>query len=411
MRGDAQNRLRNRYHTILTGMFLFVSCFTLLYFFVFTDSYSEFGMAGGNAESYPVREAAIISDDRTARSSVSEETDEKNLIHENRLTQKLLPCGIPVGIYLETTGVLVTEISEVSTSDGKTVVPCSDLIEAGDYILQADRTEITDKEQFRQLVQNSGGKSMKLLIDHNGKQQQITIRPVLADSGQYMAGLWIRDNMHGIGTLTWLDEDGNFAALGHCISDIDTGTLMEIDSGQLYHAEIYSLIKGSSHQPGSLAGAIDYRMQSCIGTVRENTEQGIFGSGNDEIRKLIFEKLQSCYRSDTFDSLWEEAAVEAAAADEVEDGKAQMISSFNGEYRLYEIEIRKIAGDKAGQDNINMEITVTDSSLLKQTGGILQGMSGSPIIQNGKLVGAVTHVLVNDPTRGYGIFIENMLEH
>lgn len=409
MRGGMENRRRRYYHMLLTGTFFFTSCFTLLYFFVFTESYSEFGCTKSGPESGLIREAAMPSVSPGSH-SLLEEQPEDSVWPKVQDKKKLLPCGIPVGIYLETKGVLVTEIAEILTIDQKTAVPCSSLIEPGDYILQVGQTAVTSKEQFRRLVRESGGKSMKLLIEHNGKQKMITIKPVLADSNEYVAGLWIRDNMHGIGTLTWLDEEGNFAALGHCISDIDTGVLMEIDSGQLYHAEIYSLIKSSSHQPGSLAGAIDYRMQSCIGTVCENTDQGIFGSGNSRIQNLILEMLSGYYQKDTFRSLWEKAAVETAASDEIRDGTAQMLSCFNGEYRLYEIEIRKLSGDKVEYNNINMEITVTDSSLLKQTGGILQGMSGSPIIQDGRIVGAVTHVLVNDPTKGYGIFIENMLD-
>ncbi|MGN0294609.1 MAG: SpoIVB peptidase S55 domain-containing protein [Lachnospiraceae bacterium] len=357
-----------------------------------------------------VREAVIPSSGRNNTASVSYKQDEKDIGKTGQEKQKLLPCGIPVGIYLETRGVLVTEVTHIVTKNGGSISPCSGILEAGDYILQADGTEISSKEQFRELVQESGGQPMKLLVEHDESQKQVTVEPVMSENGDYAAGLWIRDNMHGIGTLTWVDEDGNFAALGHCISDIDTGKRMEIDKGQLYHAEIYSLIKSSSNKPGSLSGAIDYRMQSCIGTVKANTEQGIFGLGNSGIKDLIMDRLSNFYQQETFEDLWEKAALVTAGAEEIQDGKAQMISSFNGEYRFYDIEIRKISGEKAGYDNINLEVTVTDSSLLKQTGGILQGMSGSPVIQNGRLVGAVTHVLVNDPTRGYGIFIENMLD-
>ena len=397
MRGDAAKQMKSRYNTILRRLFLFMSCFTLLYFFVFSESYSRFEASGsGSGEKHNQSDGNGY---------------QGEAIQTGGRVQKLLPCGIPVGIYLETKGILVTEVTAVTASDGSTLTPCSGILEAGDYILEANQQEITSKEQFRDMVKESRGKNIKLTIEHDGKQRKATIQPVLADSREYIAGLWIRDNMHGIGTLTWLDENGSFAALGHCISDIDTGTLMEIDRGQLYHAEIYSLVKGNADQPGSLAGAIDYRIRSCIGTVDKNTEQGVFGSGNSEIRNLIVERLSSYYQRNSFHELWEQAALEVAAADEIQDGKAQMLNCFNGECLLYDIEIRKISGNENGYENINLEITVTDNSLLAQTGGILQGMSGSPILQNGKLVGAVTHVLVNDPTEGYGIFIENMLEH
>ncbi|MDD7391109.1 MAG: SpoIVB peptidase S55 domain-containing protein [Lachnospiraceae bacterium] len=402
------------YHALLTGIFLVASCFTLLYFFVFTDSYSLFRNGDSGSDSYlirEVREAVISSADRNHDGSVLQEQTEKKAGQQEHNKKKLLPCGIPVGIYLETRGVLVTELADLVTASGDTISPCDGILEPGDYILRVGKTEISDKEQFRELIQKSDGQKLELLIERNGEQQQAAVTPVLSEEGEYAVGIWIRDDMHGIGTLTWLDEDGNFAALGHCISDIDTGRRMEIDTGQLYHAEIYSLIRSSSNKPGSLSGAIDYRLQSCIGTVEANTEQGIFGSGNEGIETLILDRLNSCYRQNTFENLWEKAAMETASADEIKDGKAQMLSCFSGEYQLYDIEIRRIQGEKAGYDNINLEITVTDDSLLKQTGGILQGMSGSPILQDGRLVGAVTHVLVNDPTRGYGIFIENMLEH
>ena len=415
MRGNCGNKRLNRrlkrYHAFLTGIFLFTSCFTLLYFFVFTESYAAFWNVNSGSDTCQVREAAVPSAEGSGTASFSYEKDGKDTVQTGHERRKLLPCGIPVGIYLETRGVLVTEVTHIVTENGDNSSPCSGILEAGDYILQAGGTEISTKEQFRKLVQESSGQPINLLVEHNGSQKQVTVNPVMSENGDYAAGLWIRDNMHGIGTLTWVDEDGNFAALGHCISDIDTGKRMEIDNGQLYHAEIYSLIKSISNKPGSLSGAIDYRMQSCIGTVKNNTEQGIFGLGNSGIKDLIMDRLSSFYQQDTFNNLWKKAALETAGAEEIRDGKAQMISSFNGEYRFYDIEIRKISGEKAGYDNINLEVTVTDSSLLKQTGGILQGMSGSPIIQDGKLVGAVTHVLVNDPTRGYGIFIENMLKN
>lgn len=422
---DDDNYKVKRYRCILKSLYLAVSCFTLLYFFVFTESYSDergFGRPNQPSESGLLTELLPGADDQSfeliKEALVMPVSEKQNQLEEKGKSslkqgekRRLLPCGIPVGIYLETKGVLVTEVTHVTGSDGKQKIPCDGLIEAGDYILQADRKKVTSKEEFRDMVRSSRGSSMKLTVEHNGRQKMVTIKPVLADSQEYIAGLWIRDNMHGIGTLTWLDEKGSFAALGHCISDIDTGGLMEIDHGQLYHAEIYSLVKGSESQPGSLAGAIDYRMKSCVGTVTDNTEQGIFGSGNKRIQNLVLERLNSYYKTASFSALWEQAALETAAADEIRDGKAQMLSCFSGEYRLYDLEIRKIAGSEAGYENINLEITVTDSSLLKQTGGILQGMSGSPIIQNGKIIGAVTHVLVNNQTKGYGIFIENMLAH
>ena len=417
MRGDTDYKGHQKYRTFLKRLYMLMSCFTLLYFFVFTESYTRFqpvDLTDSSAKTESVESVGIAEQAAISGAASNYKWEQKagssKKTSETSKGKKLLPCGIPVGIYLETKGVLVTEVTEVTTSEGKVITPCDSLLEAGDYILKADGKEVTSKEQFQSIVKEGNGTPLQLTIEHNGKQKNVKIQPVLSDSGEYIAGLWIRDNMHGIGTMTWLDENGDFAALGHCISDIDTGVLLEMDQGQLYQAEIYSLIKGSSSHPGSLAGAIDYRMQSCIGTVKENTEQGIFGQGNKAIKNLILERLSDFYQRDSFEEIWQQGALETAGKEEIKNGKAQMLNCFNGEYELYDIEIKKAAETEQGYGNINLEITVTDSKLLKQTGGILQGMSGSPIIQDGKLIGAVTHVLVNDPTRGYGIFIENMLE-
>lgn len=403
---------REIYQKFLIFLFLFMSCFTVLYFFSFTDSYANRQcLADGK------QRKTAVSTQNTKDSSIGK-TDGDSLDESRKKAwafadkkQKLLPCGVPIGIYLETSGILVAGLEPVTLTDGDSVTPCSGRVEPGDYIIQVQGIPITSKEQFRDLMRTSKGHRLQLVLERDGQKRTVAIQPVLSKTEEYFAGLWVRDDMHGIGTLTWLDGDSQFAALGHCISDIDTGTRLNLLQGKLYHAEIYSLIKAGNHQPGSLAGAIDYRLKSCIGTVQQNKEEGVFGQGNQGLKDLVWKQLKDAYHAENFSELWEKAALETASQNQIRDGKAQMLNCFSGNYTLYDINIRKISCSDEKNKNINMEIEITDEALLKQTGGILQGMSGSPIIQDGKLIGAVTHVFVEDSSKGYGIFVENMLKH
>ena len=305
----------------------------------------------------------------------------------------LIPAGIPIGIYVKTEGVLVIATGEFEGPDGQTYAPAARLLKEGDYILQADGETVTGKAAFMQRIADSGGEEMILTILRDGQQFDVSLTPEQNQNGEYKLGIWIRDNAQGVGTLTWLDEDNSFGALGHGINDMDTAALMNLESGSLYKTEIISITKGENGSPGELTGVIDYDECNRIGTIEANTEEGIFGSLNEESASGIIS-----------------SAMPIGLKQEVEEGEAEILCSVGGEPELYTIEITGIHLD---HDNVNrgLEITVTDDRLLALTGGIVQGMSGAPIIQNGKLVGAVTHVLVNDPTRGYGIFIENMLEH
>ena len=305
----------------------------------------------------------------------------------------LIPAGIPIGIYVKTEGVLVIATGEFEGPDGQTYAPAARLLKEGDYILKADGETVTGKAAFMQRIADSGGEEMILTILRDGQQFDVSLTPEQNQNGEYKLGIWIRDNAQGVGTLTWLDEDKSFGALGHGINDMDTAALMNLESGSLYKTEIISITKGENGSPGELTGVIDYDECNRIGTIEANTEEGIFGSLNEESASGIIS-----------------SAMPIGLKQEVEEGEAEILCSVGGEPQLYTIEITGIHLD---HDNVNrgLEITVTDDRLLALTGGIVQGMSGAPIIQNGKLVGAVTHGLVNDPTRGYGIFIENMLEH
>ena len=219
------------------------------------------------------------------------------------------------------------------------------------------------------------------------------MNPVQAADGNYKLGAWVRDDTQGIGTMTYVDTNGNFGALGHGISDSDTGDVVEIDEGALYETEIMGIEKGSAGNPGVMAGVIYYGPGSRLGSIEANTRVGIFGKVNEKLQKSISgEALEIGYRQD------------------VKKGQAWIRSSVSGEPRDYEIEIQRIDYNPI-QENKSLVIRIVDEELLKLTGGIVQGMSGSPILQDGKLVGAVTHVFVQDSTRGYGIFVEDMLRH
>ena len=206
-------------------------------------------------------------------------------------------------------------------------------------------------------------------------------------------GIWVRDNAQGIGTLTFVDENGNFGALGHGINDVDTSTLMELEEGLLYKTNIIAIKKGTKGTPGELTGMISYSDKNVIGTIENNTNAGIFGKCNTMKMPLL-----------------EEAEyLPVGLKQEIHLGEAQIISTVEDTREYYDVEITEVRLD---HDNVNRGIVlkITDPRLLALTGGIVQGMSGSPIIQDGKVIGAVTHVLVQDSTKGYGIFIENMLE-
>lgn len=317
----------------------------------------------------------------------------KNVDIEVIQDKMLIPSGIPIGIYVKTSGVLVVGIGEFEDADGSKVSPAKYILQKGDYILRADGEEIENKKQLIRLIEESGGENMVLTIKRNDKITDVMATPVCNQNQQWKLGIWIRDNAQGIGTMTYEDTNHTFGALGHGINDVDTSMLMNLDEGTLYKTEIVGITRGSNGSPGELTGYIEYDSDNVIGEITENTAEGIFGVCDEEITEA------ACYEP-----------IPIALKQEIELGPAQIICSVTGEPEFYDVEIAEVNLDG---DNINrgIVIRVTDEKLLTLTGGIIQGMSGSPIIQNGKLVGAVTHVLVQDSTRGYGIFIEEMLGH
>lgn len=301
---------------------------------------------------------------------------------------ELIPVGSAVGIEVDVDGVLVDEVSEVITDSGGVYPAKKAGVKIGDVIIGLNGTEIDDLEDFAEYAKSFDGTPVTLTILRQGKQLQCTVTPVLSVEGKYQVGLWLRDKVAGIGTVTYYNpQTGEYGALGHGINDPESGTLIPITEGKTYDASVVDVVQGKSGDPGELTGSFD--THAMFGTVGENTVYGIFGrcSGTPS--------TQQC-------------AMETASIGEAVVGEAEILSTVDGSRpKNYSIHIDKIQR-KDGEERY--QITVTDPELLQRTGGVVCGMSGSPIIQNGKLIGAVTHVLVNDPTRGYGIFIDNMLE-
>lgn len=302
--------------------------------------------------------------------------------------QSLYACGNTIGIYLKSDGVLVVDTGEFS-SDGQEVSPCKGILFSGDYITHVNDIAVDSKAQLIKLVEENGSEDMVLTIRRNDSITKVKIKPQKDINGKYKLGIWVKDDCQGIGTLTFIDENGNFGALGHGICDSDTGLLMEVSGGVLYKARVLSIIKGKSGTPGEYVGTIDYSSENVLGYIDKNGDLGIYGTTNGKIASDSV-VMDVGYKYDTH------------------KGKAYIRTSINGRIGEYEIEILELDYSQNG-GNKGIVFRVTDPRLLELTNGIVQGQSGSPIIQDGKIIGAVTHVFVNDSTSGYGIFLETML--
>ena len=306
---------------------------------------------------------------------------------------QLRPAGIPIGIYVKTEGVLIVGIGEFEGENGQKFTPGKYVFQVGDYILEINDEEINEKKELIERVNHSDGQEMVFKVKRGDALIEVKTKPEMNQNGEYKLGIWVRDNAQGVGTMTYIDENGCFGALGHGINDVDTSTLMSLSKGTLYHTEIIGITRGENGSPGELTGFIEYDDKNIMGEITANTSRGIFGICSPETETNADDEYYSL-----------------GLKQEIQKGPAQIICSLGDETRMYDIEITDI---NLENDNINRGIVlkITDPELLMVTGGIVQGMSGSPIIQDGKLIGAVTHVLVQDPTRGYGIFIENMLAY
>ena len=304
----------------------------------------------------------------------------------------ILVSGSTVGIYMETDGVLVIDTGEILSENGQMQDPAKNILKPGDYIVALNEQKISCKQDLINDLENIDGKPVTVSVRRNNSTIPVSLTPAQDASGKYKLGIWVRDDTQGIGTLTYVTKDGNFGALGHGISDVDTGELLHIDDGDLYQAQIVGIQKGSSGSPGELSGLIHYEAEKIIGSIEKNCEQGIYGRLSELPEELGLRKMEVAYKQ------------------ELEIGPASILCCVDGTVREFDAEITRI--DMNHEDtNKSFVIQVTDPELLELTGGIVQGMSGSPVIQNGKFVGAVTHVFIQDSTGGYGIFAENMLEN
>lgn len=307
---------------------------------------------------------------------------------------KVIPIGNIAGVKLYTNGVLVVGMSEIEGYDNKKYKPYENKgIKEGDTIVKIDEKLINSTEDLIETVNNSQGRDIKVQYIHQEETKECSISPVKTSNSQYKLGLWVRDSAAGVGTVSFYEPTSKtFGALGHGITDIDTNELINIASGEFVTTRILNITKGESGNPGKIQGTVEN--QTNIGKIYKNSKFGIYGKV-DNISSLNIDTSKE---------------MEVALREEIKTGKATILCSLdNQQPQEYEIEIEKINKEN-NYDNKSMQIKITDPKLLEKTGGIIQGMSGSPVIQNGKFVGAVTHVLVNDPTKGYAVFGDIMLK-
>lgn len=306
----------------------------------------------------------------------------------------LIPGGHSVGVRMNVKGVLIVGLEEIETPEGKFINPGLDAgLQIGDNILEINGTKVDNAREVKEIV-NKIKDDVKLKVKRKDEVLNITLTPVVSvEDNLYKIGVWVKDKTAGIGTLTYYDPSNNtFGALGHAITDPETGTVLSVAQGELLNSKVQSVKQGKAGSPGEIKG-IFYESDHPLGKLTINTEYGIFGQTYSQITNPIFQKpLQIGYQN------------------EIKRGPAYILTTLEGDkIEKYSIEIEKINRQTKASTK-SMIIRVTDERLLAKSGGIIQGMSGSPIIQNNKIIGAVTHVFVNDPQKGYGIFIEWMLQ-
>lgn len=305
----------------------------------------------------------------------------------------LIPGGMPIGIYMETDGVMVLGTEVLEGIDGLNYEPAKHLVKSGDYIIGINGECIENKRELLEAVKKLTSDEVVLKLRRAEEVIDVKIKPVKTNEREYRLGIWVRDNAQGLGTITFLNGKSEFGALGHGIHDVDTNELLDITDGTLYETSIKDIQKGESGTPGGMEGIIIYNNYNVLGSISKNTESGIYGT------------------VDRIDTLFaDQTPMVTGKKEEIMTGDATIRCAVEGSVKDYKIKITKV--DLFCKEvNKGIVLEVTDPKLLKVTGGIVQGMSGSPIIQNGKIVGAVTHVFVQDATKGYGIFIENMLKN
>lgn len=398
-----------RYATGLSGQTASVSA----------DS-GENGENGGNDGNVGTGQAiGQTADTAPADRATDSDYQETGKICDGTRVEGVYACGRLTGIYEQTEGVLVVNTTEVTDEDGKKVNPADKKVKCGDYIMSVNGRTVADKEELSEAVNDimkeydenldeslkdkSNEDEIKSEINkrtvnikflRGGEEMSADIAPVRMDDGRYYMGIWVKDDLAGIGTITYYTKEGRFGALGHGIGDgTQSGNLLYANSGDLYSMKLTKIKKGKAGTPGEIGGVVYFGKKSHIGTLDCNSNLGIYG-------QLDSDELSEYAAEDTY--------YPVADKDEIHTGSAQMISEISGKLEKYNLEITNI-DKKATDTNKGMELKVTDERLIELSGGIVQGTSGSPIIQDGKIIGAVTHVFVDDPTGGYGICIDEML--
>ena len=356
------------------------------------------GNGGNGGTEQDIGQTADTASTHRATDRDYEETDK---ISAGISVEGVYACGRLTGIYEQTEGVLVVNTTEVTDEDGKKVNPADKKVQCGDYILSVNGRTVADKEELSEAVNDimkqhdeshEDKSTVNIKFLRGGEKMSADITPVRMDDGKYYMGIWVKDDLAGIGTLTYISQDGSYGALGHAVTDMDTGSMLEVGTGKLYNSRLVGIVKGESGKPGELSGVINYEEKYCMGDIEENCERGIYGT--------LHEK----------NNLLENAvAYPVGYKQDIEPGEAEIISDIDGTIAHYKIRITEVNYRK-NKENKSILFEVEDAALLESTGGIVQGMSGSPVIQNGRLIGAVTHVFVDDAKKGYGIFIEDMLE-
>ncbi len=308
--------------------------------------------------------------------------------------------GMPVGIFVKTEGVLVIDTGSYVNLKREEVSPAQGILQPGDHILQVNGVEVAGKRPFVNLIESSGGEELILTILRSGEVSKVRVLPQQNEEGIYKLGVWVRDSAQGIGTLSYITQEGEFAALGHGVNDADLGDIMSLGRGSIYETNILAIRKADGSMPGELTGIMTFDESDYVGSIEENTSEGIYGqlSGDYLLTERGAEFIGDC------------VVYPVGLKQEIVEGPAQIYCALSEAPAFYDIRIDEVIYNPQ-EKNRGIMLTVTDEQLLAMTGGIVQGMSGSPIVQNGKVVGAVTHVLVKDSTKGYGIFIEEMLEH
>lgn len=305
--------------------------------------------------------------------------------------QMVYAVGKPIGIYMKMNAVLVAGVKELEGGSGNN----SDILHAvypGDYITAINGEAIETKEALTNAVRETQGNEMILSIHRNNENIQVVVKPILMGNSEYKLGLWVKDDLSGVGTMTYYTKEGQYGALGHEVSNSDTGMMLDMKQGYIYPSNIAQVDKGVAGQPGEITGMIRYGSQSMLGKVNSNTKTGIYGELSANAKQLLQgTKYEVAYKQD------------------IKKDKAVILFALENQVEAYQIQIETVDYNSK-EVNKSFRFRITDEKLLKETGGIVQGMSGSPIIQEGKLIGAVTHVFVSDPKEGYGIFAETMLE-